>query len=207
MNAASRTGVRTLSWALLSAAVLAPAIASEPAASPPEFLAAAADALAVAVVAERDLLEADRVRREALIDEFLRPKFDLETASRLILRSHWEAASSQGRQRFVEAFYRYLVASYGDALPQFTRETIQVLPGQVTAGGASSQVRARLMLTGGRRFDVDFYLRLDGRGWRIVDVIVEGISYIRTCRTDFGAEVRAAGLDSLIERLEDIASD
>ena len=39
-------------------------------------------------------------------------------------------------------------------------------------------------------------------GWRILDVIAEGVSYVRTYRTDFGAEIRATSLDSLIDRLE-----
>jgi ABC-type transporter MlaC component len=57
-------------------------------------------------------------------------------------------------------------------------------------------------MTDGKSFEVDFYLRRDHRGWRIVDVIAEGISYLRTYRSDFGAEVRSEGLEALILRLE-----
>ena len=57
--------------------------------------------------------------------------------------------------------------------------------------------------TSGRTYQVDFYMRLDDRGWRIVDVLVEGVSYVRSYRGDFGLEIRASSLDALNKRLED----
>jgi ABC-type transporter MlaC component len=44
-------------------------------------------------------------------------------------------------------------------------------------------------------------MRPTATGWKVVDVIAEGVSYVRTYRTDFGAEIRERGLDALIERL------
>lgn len=188
---------------LLSLALAAFATAQPPA----EFIAEAAGVLAASVATRRVDLEADRRQREALVDELLLPMFDLETACRLILGEHWRAARVPERRRFVEAFYRYLLASYGDALPRFRHETITVLPGQDAGPGTSTRVRTRLRMTDGESFEVDFYLRHDERGWRIVDVIVEGISYIRTYRSDFGAEIRSRGLDELILRLEGLAAE
>ena len=54
-----------------------------------------------------------------------------------------------------------------------------------------------MKLTSGRTYQVDFYMRLDDRGWRIVDVLVEGVSYVRSYRGDFGLEIRASSLDAL----------
>jgi phospholipid transport system substrate-binding protein len=170
--------------------------------APSEFIAETAGALATAVAARRVELDTDRLAREALIDELLLPKFDLETACRLILGEHWRAAEVPERRRFVAAFYRHLLASYGDALPRFGPQTITVLAGQDDVPGTSTRVRTRLRMTDGKSFEVDFYLRRDQRGWRIVDVIAEGISYLRTYRSDFGAEVRSEGLEALILRLE-----
>jgi phospholipid transport system substrate-binding protein len=33
-------------------------------------------------------------------------------------------------------------------------------------------------------------------------VVIEGISYVKSFRTDFGAEIQAKGLDEVINRLE-----
>lgn len=173
--------------------------------APGEVIATTAAAFATVVQTRRDELEADLRDDFALVDEFLLPYFDLQGSCRLILRDYWTTATPEQRQRFVGALYRFLLASYGDGLLEFRHDTIRVLPGQEGPIGLSTRVRTEVRLTGGSVFDVDFYMRLDDRGWRVVDVIAEGISYVRTYRTDFGSEIRAVGLESLIARLENTA--
>lgn len=175
--------------------------------APGEVIASTADAFATVVQTRRDELAADLRDDFALVDEFLLPYFDLQSSCRLILRDHWEAASPEQRQRFVGALYRFLLVSYGDALLEFRHDTIRIPAGQDEPLGPSARVRTEIRLAGGDVFEVDFYMRLDDRGWRIVDVIAEGISYVRTYRTDFGLEIRADGLDSLIARLESTAAE
>jgi phospholipid transport system substrate-binding protein len=175
--------------------------------APHEVIATTAEAFATVVRNQREELETDLRDDFALVDEFLLPSFDLQSSCRLVLREHWAAATPGQRQRFVEALYRFLLVSYGDALLEFRHDTIRVLAGQAEPVGQSTRVRTEIRLTGGSVFDVDFYMRLDDRGWRIVDVIAEGISYVRTYRTDFSLEIRADGLESLIARLENTAAE
>jgi phospholipid transport system substrate-binding protein len=42
---------------------------------------------------------------------------------------------------------------------------------------------------------------VDG-AWKAWDVVIEGISYVKSFRTDFGSEVEQKGLDEVINRLE-----
>ncbi|MDP9066378.1 MAG: ABC transporter substrate-binding protein, partial [Pseudomonadota bacterium] len=39
-------------------------------------------------------------------------------------------------------------------------------------------------------------------GWKAWDVVIEGISYVKSFRTDFGSEIQQKGLDEVINRLE-----
>ena len=45
-------------------------------------------------------------------------------------------------------------------------------------------------------------MRATPEGWKAWDVTIEGISYIKNFRTDFGAEIDQKGLAAVIERLE-----
>jgi phospholipid transport system substrate-binding protein len=45
-------------------------------------------------------------------------------------------------------------------------------------------------------------MRRTPEGWKAWDVTIEGISYIRNFRADFGAEVDQHGIEHLIQRLE-----
>jgi phospholipid transport system substrate-binding protein len=180
--------------------------ASAETAPPEKVVAATASAIADVMVARHDEYDADRRKLGTLVDELLRPRFDLETSCRLILGQHWKTATPAQRQRFVEAFQGFLVASYGHALLEFNHRTLKVLPAKEPLVGSSTQVRTVMRLTSGRTYQVDYYMRLDDRGWRIVDVLVEGVSYVRTYRSDFGQEIRVRGLDALNERLENFAA-
>jgi phospholipid transport system substrate-binding protein len=170
--------------------------------SPSRLIADTADAVARAVAAKHAEYEADPARLRAVADELLRPRFDLEASSRVILKDHWKTASPEERRRFVAAFYRFLLDSYADALLHFRNDTVTILPGEELAGESTARVRTSMKLRDGSRYKVDYAMRLGADGWKIVDVVAEGVSYVRTYRTDFGAEIRAKGLASLIERLE-----
>jgi len=49
---------------------------------------------------------------------------------------------------------------------------------------------------------VNFSLHKTDAGWKAWDIVIEGISYVKSFRTDFGAEIQQKGLDEVISRLE-----
>jgi len=53
---------------------------------------------------------------------------------------------------------------------------------------------------------VNYSMRATADGWKAWDVTIEGISYVKNFRTDFGAEIDQRGLDAVIERLESEAA-
>jgi len=172
--------------------------------APNQVIETTATTIATTVAARHDELTSDRRKLIKVIDDLIRPRFDLDTTCRLILGQHWKAATPEQRRRFTEAFYWFLVASYGHSLRYFSHRTLEVLPDQDPIAGPSSSVHTKMTLTNGDTYDVDFYMRLDDHGWRIVDVLVEGVSYVRSYRSDFGLEVHDTSLDALSTRLENI---
>ena len=202
--AATKVGGCTTVLLVLSVVTGTCASAAEPL-SPEQVIATTADAFATVVESRHAELKADLQGEYVLIHEYLLPRFDFTSACRLILRDHWKKATPEQRQRFADAFYRHLVGSYGKALLEFRQDTITVLPAREVAAGTSARVRTKVKLTDGGLFDVDFYMRLDDRGWRVVDVIAEGVSYVRTYRGEFGMEIRASSLEALTARLQEPA--
>ena len=49
---------------------------------------------------------------------------------------------------------------------------------------------------------MNFSLHQTPQGWKAWDVVIEGISYVKSFRTDFGTEIQQKGLDEVIKRLE-----
>jgi len=40
------------------------------------------------------------------------------------------------------------------------------------------------------------------QGWKAWDVVIDGISYVKSYREDFGAQIENQGLETVIKRLE-----
>ncbi len=94
------------------------------------------------------------------------------------------------------------MSNYGDALLEFTGDRIKVLPTPVPADAVSASVRTEVRRSNGTRVPVNYSLRKTEAGWKVWDVVIEGISYVKSFREDFGAEIDQKGLDAVIQRLQ-----
>jgi phospholipid transport system substrate-binding protein len=144
----------------------------------------------------------DPAKLEALVGNVLLPNFDTEYAARLVLGQNWRTATPEQRKRFVDAFYHSLLRNYGAALVDFTADRFVILPYKGDPGSTTATVHTQVKRSTGEKVPVDFTLRKTDGGWKAWDVVIEGISYVKSFRTDFGSEVQQKGLDEVINRLE-----
>ncbi|HYL72159.1 MAG TPA: ABC transporter substrate-binding protein, partial [Candidatus Dormibacteraeota bacterium] len=47
-----------------------------------------------------------------------------------------------------------------------------------------------------------YSMRMTPEGWKAWDVVIDGISYVKSYREDFGAQIEQQGLETVIKRLE-----
>ncbi len=138
-----------------------------------------------------------------LVDDLMLPHFDTEYAARQVLGQHWRAATPEQRKRFIAAFYQSLLQSYGEALLDFTPDRLTVLPYKEDPNDKErATVRTEIRRDNGARVPVHFKFRKTEAGWKAWDVVIEGISYVVSFRTDFSKEINSKGLDALIARME-----
>ncbi len=142
-----------------------------------------------------------RVRE--LVDKNMLPYFDTAYAAQLVLGKNWRDATPEQRKRFIEAFYQSLLQNYGSALLEFTPDRLKILPFQGNLQDSSVTVRSEVRRDNGTPVAVNYSLRKTPKGWKAYDVQISGVSYIRSFRTDFGAEIQQKGLEAVIKRLEE----
>jgi phospholipid transport system substrate-binding protein len=152
--------------------------------------------------ANRAMYKADSAKLDALVGNVLLPNFDTEYSARLVLGQTWRTATPEQRKRFVDAFYHSLLRNYGAALIDFTGDRFVVLPYKGDPGDTTATVRTEVKKSTGDKVPVNFSLRKTPEGWKAWDVVIEGISYVKSFRTDFAAEIQQKGLDDVITRLE-----
>lgn len=195
------------SWILLQAAVLmllSLLAFSVPAAdlTPDQVVDSVAKQLLTDLDRNREQYRKDPELLRKLVDKYLLPNFDSEYAARLVLAKHWRTASTQQRKDFVDAFYQSLLASYGSSVVDFTLDRLKILPYKGEADAKNAVVRSEIRRSNGSAVPVNYTLHKTDAGWKAWDVTIEGVSYVKSFRTDFGTEIEQKGLDAVIKRLQ-----
>lgn len=152
--------------------------------------------------ANRDAMRKDPKKLRQLVDVHFLPNFDTQYAAQLVLGKHWRTASAEQRKRFIDAFYQSLLQNYGEALLDFTPDRLTILPYRGESDAKTATVRTEVRRDNGSRVPVNLSMRKTAAGWKAYDVTIEGISYVKSFRTDFGTEIDQKGLDAVIQRLE-----
>jgi phospholipid transport system substrate-binding protein len=171
--------------------------------APSDVIQSAAQRTLSEMQSNRDAYRKDPSRVRPLVDKYLLPHFDTEYAARLVLGEHWRTANHEQRKRFIDAFYRSLLTNYGSALVEFTPDQLKVFPTTVDPSADHATVRTEVAGNNADRIAMNYSMHKTPEGWKVYDVHIDGISYIKSYREDFGAQIQQRGLDSLIARLEE----
>ena len=165
----------------------------------------------VRTIGDRLLGEIDERRKELatnpdelrkLVDSILLPHFDRQYAGRLVLGRNWRTATPQQRERFIEVFYASLFRAYASGLMESFVDRFTVLPYRGEPDATRAIVRTEVLLENGTKVPISYRLVQSETGWKMYDVIVEGVSYVLTFRKTVDAQLRTSALDELMDRLE-----
>ena len=199
LGAAAAAGAQAAPAATGAAAAPPAAQASR---DPSALVQAAAQAMLTDLDKDRDGYRRDPAKVAALVDKHLMPHFDTETSARVVLGQFWRSATPEQRQRFINAFYHSLLVNYGGALVEFTSDRLKILPSRLEPGATTATVRTEVRRQNGDRVSVNYSMRMTPQGWKAWDVVIDGISYVKSYREDFGAQIESQGLETVIKRLE-----
>jgi phospholipid transport system substrate-binding protein len=203
--------IRPMILAIFALSVAGGAYAADPPAAPTaapstlgpqELVENSAKRMLQELDANRSMYKNDSAKLDALVANVLLPNFDTEYSARLVLGQTWRTATAEQRKRFVDAFYHSLLRNYGSALVDFSADRFVILPYKGDPADTMATVRTEVKRSSGDKVPVNFSLRKTDGVWKAWDVVIEGISYVKSFRTDFGSEIQQKGLDEVINRLE-----
>lgn len=195
INSLRRAGAVVL--VALGILVAAPSFAQ----SPNALIEGASKELASVLSERRDELTDDRQALYDAVDEIILPRFDRRYAAQLVLGRNWRTASDEQKDAFIDAFYQNLLRKYADGVLEFNQDQIKILPFRGDETKPRVIVKSIVTLNDGTDVPVDYGLVRRDSGWKVFDVIIEGISYVRNFRAEINSEVQNSSLDDVIERL------
>lgn len=171
------------------------AASEEPATAPVETLHGALIETMKAGGARRDA--ASRARS---LEPVVHRVFDLERLARVALGPHWNTLDSGQRARMVDVVSRYTAASYAARFDGYSGERFETTGTRPLRRGRVL-VRTLLHPPGGEPVRLDYVVQPRG-GWRIVNVVANGVSELALRRAEYDAVMAAEGFDELVGRLE-----
>ena len=163
----------------------------------------AQDVIAI-IKQDKDLQSGDQKKVLALVDAKILPNFDFTRMTQLAAGRYWRQATPEQRNALVSEFRTMLVRTYTKAFTQYKGETIDVKPAKFSPTDTETTVRTQLLKSGGQPTDVDYVMRKSDAGWKVFDVVIEGVSMVTSYRSTFSSQIEQSGMDSLIKSLADM---
>src|SRR5262245_10898764 len=155
-----------------------------------------------AIKSDKKVASGDRQAALKLAEEKVLPHIDFEEATRLAVGRGWSQASPEQKKQLVTEFRRMLVRIYSNAIQPYEGQTIQVSPVRMKQGDTEVTVHNTFNRAGGGKpVGFDYEMRKTDQGWKIYDIVVEGVSLVLTYRSEFDAVVKQQGVDGLIKAL------
>jgi len=141
-------------------------------------------------------------RRVDAIEDVAYARFDFPTISRLVLARSYRRFSPEQRREFVGLFKSHLSHSYGSRVDRYGQEKVEIVGARREPRG---DVTVITRVVGGDADGVEMHYRLRKRdqGWKVIDVVIEGVSLVSNYRSQFKEVVNRGGPDELLERLRD----
>jgi phospholipid transport system substrate-binding protein len=168
---------------------------------PEELVKKITDDVLAAIQNDKQLAAGDRQKAVKLAEEKILPYVDFEEATRLAVGRGWSQASPEQKKQLVQEFRNMLVRTYSNAIGTYEGQTMKVLPSRVKPGDSEATVRNQFIRPGAKPVLIDYSMRKAAQGWKIYDIVVEGVSLVLTYRSEFDAVVKQEGVDGLIKRL------
>ncbi|MEM9384984.1 MAG: ABC transporter substrate-binding protein [Pseudomonadota bacterium] len=136
----------------------------------------------------------------ATLNQAVLDSHDFAYISRIVLGRAWRVLEDADRERFIESFTALSLATYARRFAEFAGERFTITDERDGSFG-QRRVSAEL-ITPAKRHSFDYLLRQSGEQWRIVNIIVDGVSDLALKRAEYSTLITESGFEGLIEELE-----
>jgi len=153
--------------------------------------------------ADKDLAAGDIAKVEKMANDKILPYFNFPRMTQLAVGRNWREATDTQKTALTNEFRRLLVRTYASSLSQFRNQTIEVRPLKLAATDAEVVVKTVINQSGGAGVPLDYSMEKGKDGWKIFDVLIDGVSLVTNYRSSFATEIKNGGIDGLIKSLAD----
>jgi phospholipid transport system substrate-binding protein len=140
--------------------------------------------------------------RAAKLTPVIPRHFDVPFMAEKSVGTYWKRATEAERQRYLEAFLRFMVANYAGQFDGYTGQSFETL-GVDPARMDTKIVRTKLIDPGDEDVELNYRMHHVDGSWKIIDVYLDGtVSELALRRSEFSGIVKRESFDALITALD-----
>ncbi|MGA8005411.1 MAG: ABC transporter substrate-binding protein [Burkholderiales bacterium] len=155
-----------------------------------------------AILQDKALQAGDKEKALALAEQKILPHIDFRAMTQLALGRNWSKATPEQQEQVVNGFRSMLIRTYSNAIGAYKGQKMEVKPTRMDPGDTDVTVRNSYLSPGRPAVEVDYRMEKTPAGWKIYDIVFDGVSLVATYRSEFAQQVRAGGIEGLIARLD-----
>ena len=136
-----------------------------------------------------DLFETNREEYENKIKIIFEPMIDFRRVSASVMgKKYYLMATPEQRSNFVDIFKDSLLDTYAETLAQWGDSTISTnFPDKLPQDDVMNIEVKQTLDTGTSKYPISYKLRKNSEGWKIVNIIINGVNLGLTFRNQFQA--------------------
>lgn len=152
----------------------------------------------------QNVLESNKSQNEKLITfrTAFEKALDLKSIGQFVLGVYWRQASETDREAFLKAFIDYTTKTWADRFNMYNGQKIIFLG---TRNAERNQLYVDSQIQNNPPVEVIWRLRQKNGDFRIIDIIVEGVSMAMSYRNEYSAflQAHAGKVPALTKELEE----
>ena len=185
-----------LPYAVFGLLLLSSAVTADDKSAAEEYLKSKLDAV-FTVLQKKDL---SQQAQNSQVVEIVTPMFDFELMAKLSLgKKYWPDLSREQKERFTELFIERLRQSYLNKLTAYTDE--KIIYESPLAVKKKVHVPTQL-ISKGKKISMLYKLYSSNNSWKIYDVEIEGVSIIRSYRSQFNEILQKGTFEDLLQKMQ-----
>ena len=153
--------------------------------------------------ADPEIAAGNRQRITEVVEANLVEHFDFARMTRLAVGKDWRRIDPARQPELIREFKTLLVRTYSVSLAAYRDQVITYKPVEVAPDARSVVVQTTITQSGTSPISMNYRMVATPEGWKVYDVIVEGVSLVINYRSLFNSTVESSGVDGLIKLLRD----
>jgi len=172
------------------------------------FIDSNAQKMVEVLTADADLFDTNREEYEDKIKIIFEPMIDFRRVSASVMgKKYYLMATPEQRSNFVNIFKDSLLDTYAETLAQWGDSTISTnFPDKLHEDGVLNIEVKQTLDTGTSKYPISYKLRKSSEGWKIVNIIINGVNLGLTFRNQFQALAKSHD-ENIEATLENWVSD